>query len=315
MYSKINYTIVGIFVTIFTVALFAFAFWLSKNTNSNDYKLYKIYFKENVSGLHVDSSVKLKGVDIGKVVSIDIDKKNLQRVEVLVKIKKDIPITKNMVAYLEPVGITGLLNIVIEGGSSKYPLLKSINGKIPVIKSRPSWIVSTKNSVTNISKNLNESLIKFNKLLDMNNINNFSITLENLKDISFETKNLEKNLTKILKNTNKTILVLNNKLEELDIKRVNQLFLNFDKNMKLLTKNTIPMLKSIKNSSDSFKIVVKKVNKGLDRGNYNLKAIFEPSVVDLRILTNSITNLVRDIQNSPSDFLFKSREIRKGPGE
>jgi len=315
MYSKINYTIVGLFVTIFTIALFAFGFWLAKYSNANEYKLYKIYFNENVSGLNVDSSVKLKGVEVGKVVSIKIDSNNINRVEVLVKIKKDVPIKSDMVAYLEPIGITGLLSIVIDGGSNSSPELRAKNGAIPVIKSRPSWLVNTKNSVANIAKNLNETLLRFNQLLEAKNIQNFATIMANIKDISAQTKILEQNLTTLIQNSNQAIITLNKKVQDLDIQAFNTLAYTSQKDIELLTKQTLPMLKSIQQSSNRFKLVVNRVYKGLKRGNYNLKAIFEPMTIDLRVLTNSINALVREIEQSPNDILFKSRKTIKGPGE
>ncbi len=319
MYSKINYTLVGLFVTLFSIALLAFGFWLAKYSNTNEYKLYKIYFTENVSGLNVDSSVKLKGVEVGKVVSIRIDPNNIDRVEVLVKIKKDVPIKEDMVAYLEPIGITGLLSIVIDGGSNKSKPLVSKNGEIPVIKSRPSWLVNTKNSVANIAKNLNESLLRINMLLDKKNIQNISETIANIKDISLQTKELQKslesNISSLVGNSNNAILTLKEKIKELNVKSFNHLVWEANRDIRLLTKKTIPMLNSFKKSSDRFRIVVNKVYRGLNRGNYNLKAIFEPMTIDLRVLTNSINSLVREIQESPSDILFKSRKTRKGPGE
>jgi phospholipid/cholesterol/gamma-HCH transport system substrate-binding protein len=329
MYSKINYTIVGVFVVVFSVALVAFGLWLSKYSNANDYKLYKIYFNENVSGLNVDSAVKLKGVDIGKVASISIDPKDINRVQTIVKIKKDIPIKEDMVAYLEPIGITGLLNIVIEGGTNKSKELLAKNGEIPVIKSRPSWLVDTKNSVANISKNLNESLLRLNKLLNEENIQNFSQTIANIKTISLKTVSLESNISKVIQNTDKTLAILKQKIEAFNIAHFNKLIkdsdklvlsskklvVNTNKKLNLLTKKTLPLLKSFKKSSDTLRVVVTKVKKGLDRGNYNLKAIFEPMTIDLRLLTNSVNFLIRELEQSPSDMILKSRKRRKGPGE
>ncbi len=315
MYSKINYTIVGLFVTLFTVALFAFGFWLAKYSNSNEYKLYKIYFSENVSGLNVDSSVKLKGVEIGKVASIKIDPKNINRVEVIVKIQKDVPIKEDMVAYLEPIGITGLLSIIIDGGSNSSKPLLAKDGTIPVIKSRPSWLVNTKNSVANIAKNLNETLLRFNQLLDKNNIQNISETITNIKDLSSHTKKLEKALEDLVRNSNNTIITLNRKVQDLNVTLFNTLAKESYSDLVLLRKHTLPLLKSLQKSSDRFRAVVNRVDKGLKRGNYNLKAIFEPMTIDLRVLTNSVNSLVREIEQSPSDLIFKSRKTIKGPGE
>ena len=42
MYSKINYTVVGLFVSLFTIALLAFGFWLAKYGFEEKYDRYTL---------------------------------------------------------------------------------------------------------------------------------------------------------------------------------------------------------------------------------------------------------------------------------
>ena len=94
MYSRVKYTIVGIFVLLFGAGLVAFTFWLAKYGIQNDYKVYKLYMTESVSGLSKDSTVRLHGVDVGHVSDIRIDPNNVKRIEIRVKIRSDVPIKK-----------------------------------------------------------------------------------------------------------------------------------------------------------------------------------------------------------------------------
>ena len=317
MYNKINYTLVGIFVFLFGVGLFAFGFWLAKYDVKDDYKLYKIYFSENVSGLSRDSSVKLRGVDVGKVVSIRIDPKNVERVEVLVKIKKDVPIKEDMRAHLEMIGVTGLLSVVIDGGSNASKELMAKNGEIPVIKTEPSWFDSAKDNVTNLAHNLNQLLKRSQKLLDDENIKNFSQTLKNLEEITENAKVLKDSTLKAIQKADglmdsyKTLADVSKK----EIKRMGNNFNVITKDFHTISKSLKPTIRSITKSSNSINRVVIKLNKGLNRGDYNLRAIFEPLTIDTRLLTNEISSLVRQISRSPSDIIFKSRKSIKGPGE
>jgi len=114
MYSRVNYTIVGIFVLLFGAGLVGFTFWLAKYGIQNEYTLYKLYMKESVSGLSKDSTVRLHGVDVGRVSEIRIDPKDIERIEVILKLRSDVPIKEDMVAHTEMLGITGLLAIKID---------------------------------------------------------------------------------------------------------------------------------------------------------------------------------------------------------
>jgi len=317
MYNKINYTLVGIFVFLFTIGLFAFGFWLSKYDVEDKYRFYKIYFTQNVSGLSKDSSVKLRGVDVGKVVSISIDPKNIDRVEVIVKINKDVPIKEDMKAHLEMIGVTGLLSVVIDGGSNNSKDLVAQGDDLPVIKAKPSWIDKAKDSVTDIASNLSSILKRSEKLLDRENIENISKTLQNLEKITKNAIFLEKSTTVMIANVNKTLneykklaLVSKNKIEQIskDFHLVTRDTHKFSNSLK-------PVIKKIKVTTNNINRAVVKINKGLNRGDYNLRTIFEPLTIDSRILTNQIGALVRAIKQSPNDIVFKSRKRVRGPGE
>jgi len=67
MYSRVNYTIVGIFVLLFGIGTVLFSFWLAKYGFRQPYDTYRLYMYESVSGLSKDSIVKLRGVDVGRV--------------------------------------------------------------------------------------------------------------------------------------------------------------------------------------------------------------------------------------------------------
>ena len=310
MYSKINYTIVGLFVVILTAAAAYFGFWLLKYDNKDSYKLYKIYFNESVNGLTKDSTVKYKGVEIGRVVKISIDKNDISKVVVLVKIKSEVPIKEDMRAHLEMVGITGLLTIIIDGGSNNSKNLVAKNGEIPVIKSTPSWLVKTKNSFAKLNENLNNLLQKAQKLLSFKNIENINKMLENLKNLSIKANKIGNETNSVLKEFNSVL-----KETKIAIK-------NIDKNFALATKDfnsfvniSKPAINSFKIAANNFNRVVIKVNRGLRRGDYNLKRIFEPLNTDIHIISVQLREILRRIDNSPSDIIFKSRKMQKGPGE
>ena len=310
MYSRVNYTIVGLFVTIFMVGLIAFALWLGKYDKDSDFKEYKIYFNESVNGLSKDSTVKYKGVDIGRVKSIRIDPKNIGRVEVIVDIRKDVTITDDMRAHLELIGVTGLVNVVLDGGSKSSKPLIAKNGKIPVIKSVPSWINLAKSSIANVNANVIKTLNQIQKLLSDENIKKVSEILNNINKSVKRFYSLEQNSSKLIEQLESATKNLENNL--------NNLSSNIDSsltNINLVSKELIPTIKDFKKSVNNFNSVTLKVKMGLKRGDYNLRRIFEPLINDTRVLTTQLNILIEHLQDSPNDIIFKSRQERRGPGE
>ena len=68
MESNIHYTAVGAFVIGLMICVIMTILWLSSGFfNEENFSLYKVYMRESVSGLSVDSTVEYNGVVVGTV--------------------------------------------------------------------------------------------------------------------------------------------------------------------------------------------------------------------------------------------------------
>ena len=70
MEPKVNYVLVGSFVLVLGAALLAGILWLGKTDYRGVYDRYEATMRESVAGLSVDSTVKYRGVDVGRVKAI-----------------------------------------------------------------------------------------------------------------------------------------------------------------------------------------------------------------------------------------------------
>ncbi len=303
MYSKVNYTIVGLFVLLFGIGVVLFFFWLAKYGLSQKYDLYKTYFTESVAGLSKDSVVRLRGVDIGRVKEIRIDPNNIQRVEVLLNIKHGIPIKEDMIAHTSMLGVTGLLSIEIEGGSNSARTLKPSKDNIPVIKSSSSWLNQTKKDIGTLADQLAHLVVQTDKLLSDENIEHFNGILKN-------TELMTAKGSVLLDDINQTVAEYRVSMKQLK-EDIDLIATTFDK----VGNATVPAVKKFMQTTRNFNRVTLKVERSLDRGDYNLKKILEPMLVDIEILSNQVNALAQELKESPSDILFKSRRSRPGPGE
>ena len=71
MEPKVNYTLVGLFIALLGAGIAGGVLWLSQTDYRGVYDRYYTYMDESVSGLSNDSSVKYRGVDVGRVKDID----------------------------------------------------------------------------------------------------------------------------------------------------------------------------------------------------------------------------------------------------
>ncbi len=310
MYSKVNYTIVGIFVLMFGAGLIWFAFWLAKYGIHREYDTYKLYMSESVAGLSKDSVVKLRGVDIGRVSEIRIDPKNIEHVEVFLKIKRGIPIKIDMTAHTNMLGITGLLSIEIDGGNNASENLKPTDEYIPIIHTSPSWFNKTKDGLGGLTEDLIVISAKLRKLLTDKNVETVGKILDNSEVLTAKASTSLDNINGTLEEYRASIKTMNKNFEE-----ATKDFTKMQMDFAAIKKITIPTVDSIMKTSKDFDRVIVKFEKSLDRGDYNAKMILEPTIVDMGILTDELSDLTRSLKQSPSDVLFKSRKHRRGPGE
>ncbi|MDP2077999.1 MAG: MlaD family protein, partial [Sulfuricurvum sp.] len=185
MESKVDYTLTGLFLLLFSSGLIAFAFWLGKyNDNINAYTHYKVYLTESVAGLAPEAAVKYHGVDMGKVESIRINPNNSEEVELVVKIKKETPIKTDSFATLKFYGITGLAYIEIEGGTKEAPLVVTSEKNMATIPTSPSLIKRLDESLSSVAAKLSKSLDRADLLFSDANIHNVSKSLESLRSLT-----------------------------------------------------------------------------------------------------------------------------------
>lgn len=141
MLTKASSFRVGLFLLVGIVVGLAAVIWLGTSQLFDKTMTYATYFDESVSGLSVDSSVKYRGVDAGRVNSIRVAPDG-RLIEVLIQIDSRIRITSDVRAQLKEAGITGIRYIELARietpGAEKYTLDLPFPTPEPVIPSRPS---------------------------------------------------------------------------------------------------------------------------------------------------------------------------------
>lgn len=303
MYSRVNYTIVGIFVLLFGAGMVWFAFWLAKYDIQEEFDIYKLEMQESVAGLSIDSNVKLRGVDIGSVSNIQINPQDIEKVEVFVKIKRGIPIKEDMVAHTAMFGVTGLLSIEIDGGTNEAKTLEPTKDYIPLIKTKPSFLTQLAGDIGGAGGKIEALLVQTQKLLSDDNIETFGDILDNIEQMTTRGEELE----------DKVILTLDE--FRVSLANINRDFKQMQQDFAEIKQVTVPTIDKLMETSKNFNRVTLKVENSIDRGDYNLKQIFEPILIEIRILTNQLNTMSRQLEQNPSDLLFKSRKLRRGPGE
>lgn len=332
MEKRLSYILVGSFVVVLTLSMFAFVYWLAKYGDENmahDY--YHLYFTESISGLNIDSSVKYRGVEVGKVKKISINKKNSEEIEVLVEIKKDTPIKKDTYAMLDTLGITGLKYIDLKGGSKDSPRLTSKKGEIATITVKKSILASLYDDGDMMVKKINRVLDNVGSLLNDKNAKGINNIIANL---SSTTKYIDNNKQKITQIFDKINQLKENISKDLNI--ITNSFVGLSNNSKKFLNHTaevenklIPSMTKLGNmgdkvsvASDTTKKFFASLQNKLKDGEFDFADIvgqnmqvLNQTALSLQKLSLKLDEMVDELKNSPSDILYKRTRKIPGPGE
>ena len=107
METRASYTVVGAFVLGLIGAAVFFVLWLAGSGGPRDSLAYRVHFDGDVTGLQIGATVRYKGIPVGEVTKLDINREKPDIIEAHIRVAKTTPIAPNTVAALEVQGLTG----------------------------------------------------------------------------------------------------------------------------------------------------------------------------------------------------------------
>lgn len=163
MVSRAQKFRLGIFLVVISVLMIIFLVLVAGNKIMEKRDTYYIKYQDlTVSGLQIGGPVRYHGIAIGRVDEINIDAEDVTSVIVIVSVKEGTPIKEDVSAALTPIGITGLLQIEISGGSNAAEFLvpgsyiesggsafQSITGKAEIIAEKVEVLLNNLAAITN----------------------------------------------------------------------------------------------------------------------------------------------------------------------
>ncbi|MCK9331060.1 MAG: MlaD family protein [Candidatus Cloacimonetes bacterium] len=303
------FLIIGFFILIMILALLLG----SKLSEKRDF--YKISYDDtSVAGLQIGGAVLYRGIRIGRVEDIEIDKKNITNIIVTISIKAQTPIKADQEAKLVIVGITGLKQIELSGGTNESPYLKP-GDMIPAGRSLFDNLSDTAEVLTMKIEIIMDNLIAItnpnnqeklsNILTNVDNIIAESRTpikqsFENIDELTAELTIASINLNHIMSELNKTI----------DFNKIGKIVDNAEQISNNLAQIDIPeieksVLLTINNLNEAINktnMILFRVDGVIQRNSPDINATIE----ELRETVENLSEFVRLLNEDPS-ILWRSR--------
>ncbi|MFA5240988.1 MAG: MlaD family protein [Sulfuricella sp.] len=306
METKVNYTIVGLFVTLLFGALVAGILWLSGGAQyRKNYDTYLAYMQESVAGLNLNAPVKYRGVEVGRVKRISLD--HGERVRLELDIEQGTPIKESTVAVLRVQGLTGIAQVELSGGNRDAPDLKAKPGeKYPVIKSIPSLLTRLDTAVTDLLSSLNQISVGISTVLDDGNQRAFRSTVADMATLA----------ATLAANKDAIDAAMQGAARTMD--NTAKVSAEFPQLIERMSKSAAA-LEKMANDASRASVAVRKTADGVSGGMTQVTDSVVPelerTVTEMRELSATLKRVSEEVERSPNILLLGKQPDKRGPGE
>jgi phospholipid/cholesterol/gamma-HCH transport system substrate-binding protein len=191
MEKNSRYFIVGLFVTISFLMLTVFIIWLAGSKDTRKYEEYTIHFVDPVSGLRNGAIVQYRGVDVGRVRDVRLSSARNDLIRVDIDVDENTPIFQSTRASLAQQGFTGIVYIELSTDEGDQTPPDRVEGeRYPVIVGRGTQLSKLFQDVPQISKQILELSTKLNTAFDEETVASLSTTFKNLEAMSRDMNGL-----------------------------------------------------------------------------------------------------------------------------
>ena len=266
MVSKAQKFRLGLFIAVFTTIMIVFIIMVAGNKLMEKRDYYNIrYSGMSVSGLQIGGAVKYNGINVGRVDNIKIQSDDIRNVIVEISVEEGTPIKSDMQATLTPVGITGLLQVELTGGTNSSPLLHSgdtikagvstfqnITGKAEIITEKLEMVL---NNIIEISGPDNQK--KLNSIIT--NVDSIIYnSREPLTNIVTQLDTMSIEITLLVNNLNQTTTRIN---QVLDSEEFNNILVNSENFTEQISKmDILTLMENVNKTIEEVDYAVRQIN-------------------------------------------------------
>jgi len=311
METRASHIAVGVFVLVLLIGMLGFVAWLARYSGQQAYAYYDILYDGDVTGLNVDGPVRYRGITVGHVSKMQIDPDNIDRLRITIEVEEGTPLREDSYASIEPQGITGVLYVLLSGGSQDAtPLPETTEKPFPVIRSQPGKLAQIFESVPETLTRATELLEQVTLLFNDENRAAISNTLQNLDSITAKIDATSGDVEALLasgRNAADQIAVMSLSIQSL----ADQL----DRNAEELTGDVSGAVSDLRMMSQSFASVANQLDGMLAENRQAVNdfasiGLYEATqmLTEIRLLVAQLQRVTSQFERDPARFLFGDRQ-------
>ncbi len=314
METRVGYIAVGLFVLILGTALVGVGLWFSADLTTREYERYTIYSEESVGGLSGSADVKFQGVNVGRVHRIDLLPDRPGQVRILVDVERGTPVRADTTAQLATQGLTGLTHIELRGGSADADRPPIPEGEpYPVLEMRPSLVNRLEAGLAQGVETLDQLAGQVGRLLDDENLDAISATLDNLERLSRTLADNSDRLERMLKAGESTIDQTARASEQLLplFRQLETTLAGFDK----VGESLDQAARQAGDASEDIGALSREGIRSLEVLSGSLLPQLNQLMLELQDTAGGINRLTDELSEQPNRLIFGRPQRPAGPGE
>ncbi len=278
------------------IALFIWGFNFLKGKDI--LKKYNIYYAifDNVDGIDNSTPVKLKGLPVGSIQSMDFRTTD-RKIVVAMNIDRDYFIPKDSRVKISGSGILGGKNLEIELGYSPEPAPSGDTLQSVTSGGLTEMMGSAQEQLENLINNTNRFLMNLNSVIDTTNRRNLAASLENINRLSAELNSLTVET--------RQLLAQNKHLLHRTLRNLDQSSAELNKFSSQLAQSHVDQL--VQNLTES-SVRLNKILKNLEQGKGSMGKLMtdEQLYRELNRTLQSLDALLRDLKAHPKRYVHFS---------
>jgi len=304
--ARANYVAVGAFVLLVMAGIVLASLWLARVEFKEEFKIYQTHVSGSVSGLDTGAAVRLNGIQVGHVTSIDLDPKDPRLVTLLMHIRGSIELHSDAVASLETQGLGGVSYVEISGGTLASPMLTAARGqKYPTIASRPSSLEQVFANAPEVLAHLLVIANRVEAILDDKNRAAIAETLTNLQQTTGVIARRSQDIDRAIADAGETMHNLATASAAADVVAANLEHVS-GKADQLVASATTTFKRTSKLAGD-LDSVVQTSAPGLKQLTTTDAARLDQLLIEANRLSASLNRLSEGLERNPQQVLFGTR--------
>jgi len=309
MESRAYALITGLFVIGLAGCIVLWAHWLSKTPTART--LYRVVATGPVSGLNPEAQVRYRGMGVGRVSAIGLDKKDPRRILVNIEVDDNIPVTRGTYAQLGMEGITGIAYVhLLDDYKDMQPAAKAGDG-VAELPLRPAFFDTISDNAEGAIKDARELMASMNGMLTPENRKRIATTLASLERISASLETASARLPATIARAEAWMSEENRRLATSSLEKISETA----KSLPELTRETQALVKDARTLAGE---VTRLSN---DAGS-TTGAVRDDTLPRVNALAESVERsaqrvgrLALQLDREPQSAIFGRKPGRPGPGE